>query len=111
MSGKKRQLTCAITADANLGDLFWPWRTLGFLQGEAYEFHLDHPDIAFMNKQMQNTACSNLGIEITEVGDNWVKGTMPPMLGHLSARGFGTRWSECALCRNARQHGSQPVFG
>jgi 1,4-dihydroxy-2-naphthoyl-CoA hydrolase len=35
------------------------------------------PDIAFMNKQMQNTACSNLGIEITEVGDNWVKGTMP----------------------------------
>lgn len=35
------------------------------------------PDIAEMNRQMQNTACSNLGIEITEVGDNWVKGTMP----------------------------------
>lgn len=35
------------------------------------------PDIQLMNKQMQNTACSNLGIEITEVGDNWVKGTMP----------------------------------
>ncbi len=35
------------------------------------------PDIALMNRQMQNTACSNLGIEITEVGDNWVKGTMP----------------------------------
>ncbi len=35
------------------------------------------PDIPLMNKQMQNTACSNLGIEITDVGDNWVKGTMP----------------------------------
>lgn len=35
------------------------------------------PDIPLMNQQMQNTACSNLGIEITEVGDNWVKGTMP----------------------------------
>ena len=35
------------------------------------------PDIALMNRQMQNTACSNLGIEITEIGDDWVKGTMP----------------------------------
>ena len=35
------------------------------------------PDIKDMNKQMENTACSNLGIEITETGDNWVKGTMP----------------------------------
>ena len=35
------------------------------------------PDIKDMNRQMENTACSNLGIEITEVGDNWVKGTMP----------------------------------
>lgn len=35
------------------------------------------PDIADMNRQMENTACSNLGIEITEVGDDWVKGTMP----------------------------------
>jgi len=35
------------------------------------------PDIALMNKQMQNTACSNLGIEITEIGDDWAKGTMP----------------------------------
>lgn len=35
------------------------------------------PDIPYMNEQMQNTACSNLGIEVTEVGDNWVKGTMP----------------------------------
>lgn len=35
------------------------------------------PDIADMNRQMENTACSNLGIRITEVGDNWVKGTMP----------------------------------
>ena len=35
------------------------------------------PDIPLMNQQMQNTACSNLGIEITAVGDNWVKGTMP----------------------------------
>lgn len=35
------------------------------------------PDIADMNRQMQNTACSNLGIEITEVGDDYVRGTMP----------------------------------
>ena len=35
------------------------------------------PDIKDMNKQMENTACSNLGIEITETGDNWMKGTMP----------------------------------
>lgn len=35
------------------------------------------PDITEMNRMMQNTACSNLGIEITEVGDNFVKGTMP----------------------------------
>lgn len=35
------------------------------------------PDIADMNRQMQNTACSTLGIVITEIGDNWVKGTMP----------------------------------
>jgi len=35
------------------------------------------PDIADMNRQMENTACSNLGIEITEVGEDWVKGTMP----------------------------------
>ena len=35
------------------------------------------PDIPAANKAMENTACSNLGIEITEVGDDWVKGTMP----------------------------------
>lgn len=35
------------------------------------------PDITEMNRLMQNTACSNLGIKITEVGDNFVKGTMP----------------------------------
>lgn len=37
----------------------------------------DVPDIALMNEQMQNTACSNLGIKVTEIGENWVKGTMP----------------------------------
>ncbi|ASP38361.1 esterase [Bacterioplanes sanyensis] len=35
------------------------------------------PDIEDMNRQMQGTACSNLGIEITEVGDDYVRGTMP----------------------------------
>jgi len=35
------------------------------------------PDIADMNRQMENTACSNLGIVITEFGDDWLKGTMP----------------------------------
>ena len=35
------------------------------------------PDIQAANKAMENTACSNLGIEITEIGDDWVEGTMP----------------------------------
>jgi 1,4-dihydroxy-2-naphthoyl-CoA hydrolase len=35
------------------------------------------PDIDEMNRAMQNTACSNLGIEVTEVGGDFVKGTMP----------------------------------
>ncbi|MAR01891.1 MAG: esterase [Oceanospirillaceae bacterium] len=35
------------------------------------------PDIVAANRQMENTACSHLGIEITEIGDDWVKGTMP----------------------------------
>lgn len=35
------------------------------------------PDIADMNRQMENTACSNLGIVVTEVGDDYVVGTMP----------------------------------
>jgi len=35
------------------------------------------PDIADMNRQMENTACSNLGIVITEAGDDYVVGTMP----------------------------------
>lgn len=35
------------------------------------------PDIVAVNQQMENTACSHLGIEITEIGDDWVKGTMP----------------------------------
>ena len=35
------------------------------------------PDIPTANKAMENTACSNLGIEITDVGEDWVKGTMP----------------------------------
>ena len=35
------------------------------------------PDIDLLNRSMENTACSNLGIKITEVGDDYVKGTMP----------------------------------
>ena len=34
------------------------------------------PDIAALNQQMENTAISHLGIKITEIGDDWVKGTM-----------------------------------
>ena len=30
-----------------------------------------------MNRMMDNTACSNLGIKIGEVGEEFVKGTMP----------------------------------
>lgn len=35
------------------------------------------PDIEKMNRMMDNTACSNLGIKIVEVGEDFVKGTMP----------------------------------
>lgn len=35
------------------------------------------PKIEVLNRQMENTACSNLGIQITEIGDDFVVGTMP----------------------------------
>jgi 1,4-dihydroxy-2-naphthoyl-CoA hydrolase len=35
------------------------------------------PSIERINQQMENTACSNLGIKATEIGDDYVKGTMP----------------------------------
>ncbi len=35
------------------------------------------PKIKDMNRQMQNTACSQLGIEITEIGLDYIVGTMP----------------------------------
>ena len=35
------------------------------------------PTIEGLNLQMENTACSNLGIIITEIGDDYMTGTMP----------------------------------
>ncbi|CCK75620.1 MAG: hotdog fold thioesterase [Oleispira antarctica] len=35
------------------------------------------PKIEVLNRQMENTACSNLGIQITEIGDDYITGTMP----------------------------------
>ncbi len=35
------------------------------------------PKIEVMNRQMQNTACSQLGIEVTEIGLDYIVGTMP----------------------------------
>lgn len=35
------------------------------------------PLIEGLNLQMENTACSNLGITITEIGDDYMTGTMP----------------------------------
>jgi 1,4-dihydroxy-2-naphthoyl-CoA hydrolase len=35
------------------------------------------PTIEGLNLQMENTACSNLGITITEIGDDYMTGTMP----------------------------------
>lgn len=35
------------------------------------------PSLEVLNRQIENTACSNLGIVITEVGDNYMSGTMP----------------------------------
>lgn len=38
---------------------------------------LNSPSIEALNLQMENTACSNLGIKITEIGDDYMTGTMP----------------------------------
>ncbi|MGK0249449.1 MAG: 1,4-dihydroxy-2-naphthoyl-CoA hydrolase [Oleispira sp.] len=35
------------------------------------------PKIEVLNRQMENTACSNLGIAVIEVGDDYITGTMP----------------------------------
>jgi 1,4-dihydroxy-2-naphthoyl-CoA hydrolase len=35
------------------------------------------PKLEVLNRQLENTACSNLGIEITEIGDDYITGTMP----------------------------------
>ena len=35
------------------------------------------PNLEVLNRQLENTACSNLGIVITEVGDDYMTGTMP----------------------------------
>jgi 1,4-dihydroxy-2-naphthoyl-CoA hydrolase len=35
------------------------------------------PKIEVLNRQMENTACSNLGITVIEVGDDFISGTMP----------------------------------
>lgn len=35
------------------------------------------PKLEVLNRQLENTACSNLGIEITEIGDDSITGTMP----------------------------------
>ena len=41
------------------------------------EIWFNTPNIEVVNRQMDNTACSNLGIKITEIGDDYVVGTMP----------------------------------
>jgi 1,4-dihydroxy-2-naphthoyl-CoA hydrolase len=38
---------------------------------------LETPKIEVLNRRMENTACSNLGIRVTEVGDDYITGTMP----------------------------------
>jgi 1,4-dihydroxy-2-naphthoyl-CoA hydrolase len=38
---------------------------------------LETPKIEVLNRQMENTACSNLGIQVIEVGDDYITGTMP----------------------------------
>ena len=38
---------------------------------------LNSPSIEALNLQMENTACSNLGIKTTEIGDDYMTGTMP----------------------------------
>ena len=37
----------------------------------------NEPTLDVLNRQMENTACSNLGIKITEIGDDYLTGTMP----------------------------------
>ena len=38
---------------------------------------INEPSLKALNQQMENTACSNLGLCITEVGDDYLTGTMP----------------------------------
>jgi 1,4-dihydroxy-2-naphthoyl-CoA hydrolase len=35
------------------------------------------PKIEVLNRQIENTACTSLGIKITEIGDDYITGTMP----------------------------------
>lgn len=41
------------------------------------EIWASKPVLDVLNRQMDNTACSNLGIKITEIGDDYLIGTMP----------------------------------
>lgn len=35
------------------------------------------PSLEVLNRQIENTACTNLGIVITDIGDDYMSGTMP----------------------------------
>lgn len=69
------------------------------------------PDIAAdMNRQMENTACSNLGIVITKTGDDWFKGPRPADERTFQPVGL-VHGGANVLFSNIRQHGRQSVSG
>lgn len=35
------------------------------------------PNLEVLNRQIENTACTSLGINITDIGDDYITGTMP----------------------------------
>lgn len=69
------------------------------------------PDIdADINRQMENTARSNLGIVITKTGDDWFKGTMPADERTSQPVGL-VHGGANVLFPNIGQHSRQSVSG
>lgn len=47
------------------------------MQNETKSIWFSQPDLSSMNAMLKNTACEALGLELTEVGPDYLVGTMP----------------------------------
>jgi 1,4-dihydroxy-2-naphthoyl-CoA hydrolase len=52
---------------------------------------------------------THLGIEVTEVGDDYIKARMPVGRAHQAALWPAARWCQLCAGRNPRQHSQHPV--